>query len=160
MESKHSNKLTVKTALEIFENCKLDKNHKALLEMFSNFTGIERISINEPALISKLYRYKQKLKGKRVKAKEQFENETFSIPVATISTQNQSQFHENEITCLQETCSSLAKELSDWKNEYEEKEESVNLSMKITENHKQEVSTLKRKHNEEMKSETKHLKNG
>jgi hypothetical protein len=60
------------------------ENENVLIDKFSSITNVDAGSINKTALISKLYRYKTKLKGKRESAKVEFEKETFSLPVATM----------------------------------------------------------------------------
>lgn len=74
--------VNVKTVLEIFDQSR-SEDKDFLVEKFASITNFDASSINKNALVSKLYRYKSKLKEKRGKSKTEFENELFSLPVST-----------------------------------------------------------------------------
>lgn len=107
--------ITVKLAIDIFNKSKQQADSEFLINNFSECCKVERTQINKPALISKLHRYKDKLKTKRGKQKEDFENEVFSVPVCTSSAANVSKgkLYEDEISSYQMACNSLATELTE-----------------------------------------------
>lgn len=68
--------VNVKTALDIFDQSR-SEDEDFLFEKFASITNFYASSINKNALVSKLYRYKSKLKEKRGKSKTEFGNELF-----------------------------------------------------------------------------------
>lgn len=53
--------VNVRTAIDIFYQSR-SENENVLIDKFSSITNVDAGSINKTALISKLYRYKTKLK--------------------------------------------------------------------------------------------------
>ncbi|CAG2201790.1 unnamed protein product [Mytilus edulis] len=80
--------LTIKSALEIFNRSKSQTDSDFIISNFAESSDVDKTQIVKAAVISKLHRYKEKLKRKRGKQKEEFENVIFSIPVATSSSTN------------------------------------------------------------------------
>lgn len=156
--------ITVKLAIDIFNRSKLQTDSDFLINKFAECSNVDKTQINKPALISKLHRYKEKLKGKRVKQKEEFENEVFSIPVATsTAAASKGKLYEDELYSDKETCSTLATELSEIQKKSVEKFESIKSEHAIItkENetkHKRELLSLKKSQSEELRSQTKKLR--
>ena len=111
--------MNVRTAIDIFYQSR-SENENVLIDKFSSITNVDAGSINKTALISKLYRYKTKLKGKRESAKVEFEKETYSLPVATMQAPVKGKIVDEQIASYAEACSGLASELLD------EKQKSMN----------------------------------
>lgn len=158
---KNKMNITVKLAIDIF---KLQTDSDFLINKFAECSNVDKTQINKPALISKLHRYKEKLKGKRGKQKEEFENEVFSIPVATsTAAASKGKLYEDELYSYKETCSTLATELSEIQKKSIEKFESIKSEHAIItkENetkHKRELLSLKKSQSEELRSQTKKLR--
>ncbi|CAC5358012.1 unnamed protein product [Mytilus coruscus] len=156
--------ITIKLAIDIFNRSKLQTDSDFLINNFAECSDVDKTQINKAALISKLHRYKEKLKGKRGKQKEEFENEVFSIPVATsTSTASKGKLYKDELYSYKETCTSLATEMSEIQKKSVEKLVIIKSehAVKIKENeskHKQELLSLKKTQSEELRSQTKRLR--
>ncbi|CAC5398193.1 unnamed protein product [Mytilus coruscus] len=156
--------LNVKTALEIFDQSR-SQDEDYLIEKFASVANIDSSSISKNALISKLYRYRSKMKAKRGKLKTDFENEIFSLPVATnISpVTSKSKLFNDEIASYEKTCVSIAsdlhKEQLKSKQDLESLENIHELEIKqIKYSHMKELTTLKRAHADDTNKSTKKLK--
>lgn len=152
----------VKSAIDIFDQSR-SENDNFLIEQFSGITNIDAGSINKSALVSKLYRYKTKLKGKRENVKADFEKETFSVPVATLQAPVKGKIFDEEIASYAEACSGLASELLAEKKKSKKeiqslKEEHINQIQNLQSTLEKEVKIVKRTHSEELQRETKKVK--
>lgn len=156
--------LDVKTALEIFEQSK-SQDEVYLIEKLASVANIDSSSISKNALISKLYRYRSKIKAKRGKFKIEFENDLFSIPVATntSSVKSKGKLHNFEIAAYENTCVSIASDLHN--EQVQSKLDLESLKNKheheikqIKYRHLKELSSLKRSHAQDTNKSTKKLK--
>ncbi|CAC5425011.1 unnamed protein product [Mytilus coruscus] len=131
---------------------------------FAECSDVDKTQINKPALISKIHQYKEKLNVKRGKQKEEFENEVFSIPVATsTTTASKGKLYKDELYSYKETCTSLASEMSEIQKKSVEKLDIIKSehAVKIKENeskHKRELLSLNKTQSEELRSQTKTLR--
>lgn len=162
-----SQNISVKTALDIFDQSRSEhaEDETFLIQKFASVTNIESAVISKNALISKLYRYRSKMKSKRGKAKSDFENENFSLPVATNipPTASKGKLHDEEIASYEKTCADIALDLH--KEQLKSKQDLENLKnmhefekKQIQSSHKKELTTLKRAHADDTKKLTKKLK--
>lgn len=109
------NTINVKTAIEIFDQSLFKNTSDFSRDAFSLHTNTDCELKNIPALKSKLHRCKPKLKSKRGNAKEQFENECFTVPTHTAAP-IEGNFKKFEHSVYKETCEKLAIELNKVKN--------------------------------------------
>ncbi|KAL3867759.1 hypothetical protein ACJMK2_040609 [Sinanodonta woodiana] len=160
--NKDSRTLNVRTAIEIFHQSTSETTDEYyLINKFAEIANLDPSSINKQALTAKLYRYKNKLKGKRGLAKNEFENETFSVPVNTVTAPKfpSGKLYEEELSSCKQACASLATELSQFKQQIESlKEEKTITSRETIEAHQYEISSLKMSHSQELKTQSKKFK--
>ncbi|KAL3883205.1 hypothetical protein ACJMK2_029495 [Sinanodonta woodiana] len=135
--NKDSRTLNVRTAIEIFHQSTSETTDEYyLINKFAEIANLDPSSINKQALTAKLYRYKNKLKGKRG-----------------------GKLYEEELSSCKQACASLATELSQFKQQIESlKEEKTITSREMIEAHQYEISSLKMSHSQELKTQSKKFK--
>lgn len=155
------NTINVKTAIEIFDQSLFKNTSNFLRDAFSLHTNTDCELINIPALKSKLHRYKSMLKIKRGNAKEQYENESFTVPTHTAAEGN---FKKFEHSVYKETCEKLALELNEVKKQTTEeitksRFDQANEFAKSERIDNKEILQLKRSHSFELSQQGKKIKN-
>lgn len=153
------NTINVKTAIEIFDQSLFKNTSNFLTDAFSLHTNTDCELINIPALKSKLHRYKSKLKSKRGNAKEQFENESFTVPIHTAAPP-EGKFKKFEHSVYKETCEKLALDLNEVKKQTTEeitkiRVDQANEFAKSERIHNKEILQLKRSHSFELSQQGK-----
>lgn len=154
------NTINVKTAIEIFDQSLFKNTSNFLRDAFSLHTNTDCELINIPALKSKLHRYKSMLKIKRGNAKEQYENESFTVPTHTAAEGN---FKKFEHSVYKETCEKLALELNEVKKQTTEeitksRFDQANEFAKSERIDNKEILQLKRSHSFELSQQGKKSK--